>query len=185
MSSDNKSLTSISEVFRDYGGFIKFIKSKYLWAAALLLVPTYSSWSKPGWWDVVLTVTPSLLGFTIGGFALILAFGDEKFRSLVARAGKDEGVGVLEELIATFLIFIVVQSVGLIAAICCKGLWESSIVIWYPPIWLGAIAWAGSYLIFLYGLMMTIAAARWIHMLGKTYATYVAYKPQDKNDKSQ
>ena len=177
MDTSTSPLSKVSEVIHDYGGWGNFVKSKYLWAALLLLVPTSSLWTRPQWWDVVLDVTPSMLGFTIGGFALILAFGDEKFRALVARAGQESGASVLEELIATFLIFISVQALGLIAAITSKGLWASDVILWNPPAWVGMLVWGGSYFLFLYGITLAVAAARWIHMLGKTYSIYIKSRP--------
>jgi len=111
----------------------------------------------------------------LGGFALITAIGDEKFRAAVAKA-KDEGdaASVHQELSATFLFFITIQTSSLLGALICKGLWSGTIPELYsvfkPVISvLGGILWFFSYLLFLYGIVLVLAAAKWIYMLSVAY----------------
>ncbi len=40
----------------------------------------YPSWSHKGWWNDILSLMPNLLGFSLGGFAMWIAIGDEAFK---------------------------------------------------------------------------------------------------------
>lgn len=174
MASDPKDLMKLSRILAAYGGPGAILRSFYFWGAIVLLVPTWSQWSNPKWWDTVFSVTPSLLGFTLGGFALMLALGDERFRDLIARAGdKKSGASVMEQLSATFLIFILIQASGLILAVVCKGLWESKWIIWAVPPQIGVAFWAASYFLFLYGILLSLAAAKWIYMLATAFSIHI------------
>ena len=168
----------LSRIIKRYGGWRAVLSSWFFRIALLLLLPTYSLWSKPNWWDTVMAVIPNLLGFTIGAFALTLAFGDERFKNLLANSADDESGSTIHEMSATFFIFIAVQSIALLSAIACKGMWEfgSSIV---PENFFGVIQifgnviWCISYLFFIYGIVLALAAAKWIHMLAIVYAQHL------------
>lgn len=168
---------SVTRIIQRYGGWRKLIGSKYFLTALLLLIPTHSLWSKAGWWDTIFSIVPNLLGFTIGAFSLTIAFGDEKFKELLAKSADEEDSSPLQEMSATFLIFIAVQTLALIAAIVCKGMWETGIgLIPESALWMvgpvGVCIWGLSYLLFLYGILLALAAARWIHMLAVVYTAH-------------
>jgi phage FluMu protein Com len=67
-----------------YGGWQAMKRSPYLHAAIVLLVLTTPFWVCRAWWEQVISVIPSLLGFTLGGFAMFLGFGNKKFLALLA-----------------------------------------------------------------------------------------------------
>jgi hypothetical protein len=87
------------------------------------------------WWDTPVAVLPSLIGFTLGGYAILLAFGDEEFKSVFAGAttkNKDSPYVIVS---ATFMHFIVVQVIALLIALAaepisvsleCKGVLAGS-----------------------------------------------------------
>ena len=163
----------IGAIFRNYGGWEKVRKSIYARLALALTVATWGTWTKDGWWEIVLNVTPDLLGFTLSAFALLLAFGDDRFREFLAKAG-GSGPNLLNELAATFLIFVMVQTTGLLAAIVCRGMWDSGGILLSPSIakviMYGApILWGASFFIFVYGALLTVACARWIYALAIVY----------------
>lgn len=170
---------SVSRIIQRYGGWKKLFISKYFLTACLLLIPTHSLWSKAGWWDTIFSIVPNLLGFTIGAFSLTIAFGDEKFKELLAKTVDDEDSSPLQEMSATFLIFIAVQTLALIAAIACKGMWETGMEFvpekFFHLVGLaGVLIWGVSYFLFLYGILLALAAARWIHMLAVVYTAHAA-----------
>lgn len=165
---------TMKAILRNYGGWSKLWRSSYFRLAFGVTAATWGTWTKENWWEIVINVSPDLLGFTLSAFALLLAFGDEKFRELIA-ANDAEGPGLLEELSSTFLIFIVVQTTGLIAAFVCRGMWDSGALLLSSQVVkflkLGApILWGLCFFVFCYGTLLTVACARWIYLLAIVYS---------------
>ncbi len=170
-------LSMFRRYFKAYGGWGGFIRSPYLHLSMLLTLITAHVWTRPGWWDHTLSVSPSLLGFSLGGYAIWLAWGDEKFRSIVSgkritqrsdgiwEAGLDDSpyIGVS----ATFVHYIVVQTAGLVCAIVASSLdfVPSDTFVVFRLIdrdTLAVLALVGSglgYWLFLYSLTTALAAA--------------------------
>jgi len=173
-----KQYKGVASIFKTYwaayGGLGALLCSPYLHAALLLLALTTPTWSTPQWWDQSLTVLPNLLGFTLGGFAIFIGFGDEKFRALLA---EDDGepVNAYVALCSTFVHFILVQLAALVAAVLAKAWW------FYAP-WMGifehalpvltAIGWAVGYGLFLYALTSVLAATMHIFRIASMYAEF-------------
>ncbi|WP_370682237.1 hypothetical protein [Comamonas sp. GB3 AK4-5] len=153
-----------------YGGFSALIKSPYLHLALILLVFTYKIWSNANWWDISISVLPNLLGFTLGGFAVFLAFGDDKFREMLIDNSDDDdddedsnssGSSLYVELCSTFVHFIVIQIFAFFFALISKSLnftysWDASII---PIInFMTLFFWGLGFLIFLYSMTSILAA---------------------------
>lgn len=158
-----------SKYWQAYGGIWDLIRSPYLHLAILLTMLTYGVWSQPKWWELVISVIPSLLGFTLGGFAIFLSFGDEKFKALLAEKNEGASRGQFSQyviLCVTFVHFILVQVLAFVYAIIAKATW-----FYYPwpslikdilP-YLNLIAGAIGFCFFLYAITALIAAT--MHML--------------------
>lgn len=167
-----------------YGGLRKLLGSPYLHVALLLLVPTVQIWSGAGyvngqtssyWWEQGISVLPNLLGFTLGGFAIFIGFGDEKFRSLLAEPSGDSAVNDYVALCATFVHFILIQASALLSAIVAKGLWFYSPLLdpvrdWLPL--LNGVAGAFGYGLFLYALTSVLAATMHLFRIARMYADF-------------
>lgn len=154
-------LEIIGRYWRIYGGWKSFLKSPYLHISFLLLAATYPFWTREDWWDQAISILPNLLGFTLGGFALLLGFGDEKFRSLLASKREDEPSSVYASLCATFVHFIFMQMLALIFAIVTKALQFDARI---PPCIEGffssamLVAYGMGYGLFIYSLLCLLAA---------------------------
>lgn len=153
--------------WRAYGGAKALVSSPYFHVALLLTAITWGYWSKPLWWDQVIGVLPNLLGFTLGGFAVFLGFGDEKFRALLAGADEDEPdkPSLYVSLCATFVHFIIIQILALLYAILSKSWWF--FYEWPAPIralipCLNMLGGAIGYSLFLYSVTSILAAT--MHM---------------------
>jgi large-conductance mechanosensitive channel len=126
------------------------------------------------------------LGFTLGGFALLLGFGDERFRSLLADKEKDEKSSIYTSLCATFVHFIVLQLLALIFAIITNAL---QFQVNIPSYLLGffhmltAISYAFGYGLFIYSLLSLLAATLAIFRAATWYETY-QQKQKDANDEN-
>ncbi len=166
--------TIIRRYWQAYGGTRALIRSPYLHAALVLLVATYKFWSGPLWWDQVIGVVPNLLGFTLGGFAMFLGFGDEKFRALLAEPDDDDpdAPSLYVTLCSTFVHFVTVQLFALVAAVVAKSWWF--VVEWPSSIagvlpWLNLVGGGLGYGLFLYALTSVIAATLHIFRIATWY----------------
>lgn len=172
-----------------YGGFTALIKSPYLHIACVLLALTFKTWTSVNWWDISISVLPNLLGFTLGGFAVFLAFGDDNFRAMLIDSSDDEedeedanssGSSLYVELCSTFVHFIVVQIVAFFAALVSKSLnFEFS---WNPYLrpyidCMTQIFWGLGFLIFLYAMTSILAAT--MHLF-RTATWYEMHQRADK-----
>lgn len=172
--------------WRAYGGLQALIQSFYLLVAVALLALTFNTWRAPAlvgpnewsaWWDQSISVLPNLLGFTLGGFAIFIGFGDEKFRQLLSE--QEAGSRLFEndyvQLCATFVHFIVVQVLALLAAILGKAWWFYAA--WMDPYrevlpWLNAVGGALGYGLFLYALTSVLAATMHVFRIATLYAAF-------------
>lgn len=162
-------------------------RSFYLHIAIVLLLMTVHTWLAPvcdkegvctGWWEQSLSVLPNLLGFTLGGFAIFMSFGDDRFRSLLAMPSKDPGKPtVYVEVCSAFVHFIVVQVLALIFAVLAKS-WVFYAA-WMNPVreflpYLNAIGGFFGYGLFLYAITSVLAATMQVFRISNAYSKHQA-----------
>ncbi|ABR91844.1 Uncharacterized conserved protein [Janthinobacterium sp. Marseille] len=163
----------VREIFKrywdNYGGMKALLSSFYLHISLVLTAITFPIWSKEDWWEQVLGILPNLLGFTIGGFTLFLGIGSEKFRAKLAQKQED-GSSILIQISASYVHFIVVQTIAIFSAIVAQATYSPTpvcIIDWLhanhiDPVvffsYLRIAGWGLSYLMFLYALMLILAA---------------------------
>jgi hypothetical protein len=105
-----------------YGGSKALLRSPYFHVSIVLLAITCRFWLVEKWWDQSLAVLPNLLGFSLAGFAMFLGVGDEKFRALLASKDEDENASPYLVLCSSFVHFILIQCLALLAAVIAKSL---------------------------------------------------------------
>lgn len=110
-----------SRYWAAYGGWKALLSSKYLWTAWLCTILTAPIWVRDGWWEGPLAVLPNLLGFTLGGYALLVSFGDEQFKAFLIDVDDVDGTTAFMSVSATFLHFILVQASALLVAVLAKS----------------------------------------------------------------
>lgn len=178
----------LSSYWRAYGGWRALWRSPYWHAAILMTVLSFPMWrTGSAWWDLVIGVMPNLLGFTLGGFAIFIGFGNEKFRTiLIEETEKDvrEGrVSIYEELCATFVHFIVVQILALAFALLQKA-WSMEVIAnatWQGMLpTLNLVGGFAGYLLFLYAVCLTLAACMHVFRFAKDYSTVVNFEVRRK-----
>lgn len=159
-----------------YGGWEAVLYSRYLHVALLLTPFCWGAWSKPLWWDTVIGVLPNLLGFTLGGFAIFVGFGDERFKASLAAPEKDpHQPTVYRELCATFVHFIFVQVIALLLALVSKGMWfkaplPDQILASLPL--MNAVWGAVCYATFLYAITSVIAIGLHVFRIATMYEVH-------------
>ncbi|NAZ69523.1 hypothetical protein [Vibrio toranzoniae] len=168
------STSPLKEYWLAYGGWKALFSSKYFLGAIALNLLLFNSWYsiESKWWETVLAITPNFLGFTLGGFAMWVAIGDEKFKGLIAGIDEDEDeISPYMEVNATFTHFLILQIIALILAIIAKNF--DSVVISEPAMAVTARIYAFSaHLMFVYALLTTLAAVLAILKVAKWYDEY-------------
>lgn len=134
-----------------YGGWTAFVTSPYLHISIVITViacPTYVCPKEPFWYSLPLSVLPNLLGFTLGGYAILLAFGDDKFKSAIASKEPDGEPTYYMTMNGAFIHFILLQAITIIVA-ALGSIWV---------IKTGPLAWVG-FCLFVYSVLSAVAAA--------------------------
>lgn len=164
--------------WRAYGGFAALTRSFYLHAALVITLICFNAWMTTGWWDQVTSILPNVLGFTLGGFAIFISFGDEKFRKLLAEPDEHDADAptAYVQLCSTFVHFILVQIIALLCAIVAKALyfsWEKAPDLFTAALpWLNGAAGFAGYAFFIYSLTSALAATMHVFRIASMYETF-------------
>lgn len=161
-----------------YGGFAALARSFYLHAALVITTICANAWLTSGWWDQVTSILPNVLGFTLGGFAIFISFGDEKFRQLLAEPddGDEDAPTAYVKLCSTFVHFILIQILALLFAIVAKAMyfpWSNapeSFKIALP--WLNGVTGFIGYALFIYSLTSALAATMHVFRIASMYEAF-------------
>jgi hypothetical protein len=165
-----------SHYWKTYGGFNALFKSGYMWSAIILTLLLFPNWLKEPWWNDALSIVPGLLGFSLGGFAMWVAIGDEKFKSLIAGSDKLDEPSAFMEVNSTFAHFILLQIVSIIYSTLCKAYLLShevysylfSYIGIYLNLW-GYFVYFIGYFLFIYCLTTAIATVFALYRISKWY----------------
>ncbi|TXM68880.1 hypothetical protein FV222_19165 [Methylobacterium sp. WL103] len=118
-------LKPIKLYWEAYGGWSEFLKSIYLWLAFAFTVVTYPVWIKLDndgnrvWASMPTSILPNLLGFSMGGMAIMLAFAGSKIFTYLSEEGKKQSYFV--KIVASFYHFILVQTLAIFMGIFCQA----------------------------------------------------------------
>ncbi|NJB68769.1 hypothetical protein GGQ74_002442 [Desulfobaculum xiamenense] len=125
-------LRSLGIYWEAYGGFRELWKSPYLLLAMLTAIPATYLQLKPSPWDwaaEVINILPDILGFSLGGYAMLVGFGDKDFLAAMRGRNEDGTPSVYMEVNGAFVHFIVVQATALIFATVSTALGLSHFII--------------------------------------------------------
>jgi len=168
---------TIASYWQWYGGWTTFFTSPYLHCALLLSFFSFPVWLPKRescvWYEMPIAVLPNLLGFTLGGYAILLAFGNEKFLSAIAGSRNDGKQSPYLTINGSFVHFIVVQVIALIVALLSKSL----------SIDKGTVAFFGL-AIFYYAILTSLMATFAILNVSKWFDRYVEIENDKKNSNS-
>ena len=106
-----------------YGGARALATSPYIYLSIFLTAGLYRFWLKENqgeriWAQTSIDIIPSMLGFSMGGMAIMLAFSNTKIFLTVSEEGKPHSYFM--KIIANFFHFIIIQSFSLILALFSK-----------------------------------------------------------------
>jgi len=187
----------IKRYWRYYGGWPSFFLSPYLLIALLINIIMYSIWTKVGWWDTVIAILPNILGFSLGGYAIWLAVGDEKFKIMLSNSRKeDNSDSVFMKVNASFVHFIFFQIFALCIALIAKSepLTNLPLLVksWFTTNFLKMIiiekyltytAWFFGHFVFLYALLSALAATLAVFRVASWYDHYQKLQNQTNQNR--
>lgn len=181
-----------------YGGWRAVLRSFYFHIALAITIACWTLWKDGGWWDHSLNLLPSLLGFSLGAFAILLAFGNENFQRIMAIRPKDNKAAY-ESVATGFTHFIIVQFSGIALAFLAKA-WYVEAPHWFWMIiesnkWIfeaysmaRLLFWGLGFLLLSYSVTCGVAATMRMLRLTRLLVnieTNNHKKPPENNDVSQ
>lgn len=157
--------------WRAYGGKRAVLSSRYFWSALALTLLCYPFWNQQGWWETPVSILPDLLGFTLGGMAILIGICEARVAKALSWREPGQSESDLAVIVSTFAHFVIVQGFALVAALLCKSLYvplstlpfvggyfvEHSEVANTWATASQAIGWGGSYLLFMYSILLIFA----------------------------
>ena len=113
-----KTINIIKMYWSAYGGFRAFWASYYFLIPLIITIFCSSHWLNNKLWIAdPLTILPSLLGFTLAGYAMWLSVGNEKLKILLSSKfdkEKKNGYSLFMQINASFIHFVIFQLITLI-----------------------------------------------------------------------
>jgi hypothetical protein len=118
-----QNLKAHSEAFGSIWG--NFGSPYFHGALALTLLCYRRWWVGAPWWDDPKSILPNLFGFTLGAYALLVAFSDEEFRAIIIGAPKVTGEAKPRpspflSISAAFAHYLFVQAAALLWAVAAQ-----------------------------------------------------------------
>lgn len=107
-----------------HGGTRSFVRSPFLLLSCVFTFFCFPLWlfeefRREQLGDVIFQVVPSMLGFSLGGMAILLAFSSPSFVRQIRQGGKPDSLFM--KTIASFFFFIMIQTATLLIALLMKG----------------------------------------------------------------
>ena len=163
-----------SRYWQNYGGIGALFCSPYLHISLLITLLSYNFWSNAGkaWWTHNLSILPNILGFTLGGFALFLGIGSDKFREILISMPSDNAcTNPYSSAVAAFVHFAVVQLLAILV-----GVIGNAIVPRLSNALTIKIFGFVGYGLFVYSLTLALSVCLSIFSMANLYAQYQKIK---------
>ena len=169
-------------VWRNTRGVRGICYGPEFWLAAVAWLLASPYWLMHPWWDQVINVLPTILGFTVSGFAIFLGFGSDEFKRFLVRGDKLDDNAYIS-VGAAFIVFVTVQLIAMLFALVVKGYQFQTPEFLMPyRAWIeigNYVAGGFGYFLFLYSLVLALRASLRIFRLSRWYSRYlVATDPE-------
>lgn len=179
---------TIQRYWKNYGGIKAILTSPYFHISIILTILTLPFWWIEKWWDNSLSIIPNILGFTLGGFAIFLGYGNDKFRSLMA-CEDEKGYSPYMEVVSSFLHFVIIQICSIIISLIAKSLDMIPNLIKIINkdcicyIIISKLTAALGYTVFLYSILLAFATSFALYRLASIYSQFetMEHKNQSNN----
>lgn len=158
----NSVAPTLAAYWRAYGGVAALCRSPFFLLAMVLTAVLYPIWIEPDWWELPMGMLPDLLGFSLGAFAFIVGFGNERF--LNRMAGREPGEAQQSPYMvvtSAMLHFILCQVLALFLGLAASAAYLLPAPDWFAQLnqYLRPAFWGGAFFIFVYALTLVAASA--------------------------
>ncbi|HBP1943291.1 TPA: hypothetical protein L5W14_001307 [Pseudomonas aeruginosa] len=160
-----------------YGGVRALLSSPYFHVSCLVTLMAFGFWSKPGWWELAITIAPTFLGFSLAGLAVFFSMNDEKFKRLIVYKDAEDPSSPFLDIVVAFIHFVVWQAFAFLVAMVTKSLffrWDAA------PEWFlsllpvgNLVVWGVGFLILTYATLLLLAATFAIFRAARWYEQHV------------
>lgn len=152
---------NLKSYYQSFGGIKEYIRAPYIHLSIVIGVLTYSEEGQNFWYSLPITILPSVLGLTIAGFAVVVTFGDEQFKTFLLKHvnGNKPAYSIIN---STFIHFIIIQ----VLAICYAAICYLNNII------SGYLAIIG-YIIFILAIIYSLAVAFAITKMSTIHFDYI------------
>lgn len=181
-----------------YGGFAGILKSPYMHVSLVITIFSSGNWLETDWFDTPISVLPNIIGFSLGGYAIWLALGDDKFRKSISGSTNNGKESPFIQVNASFVHFIFLQITALLTALLIKSepLTHSPIIIqrffleicpqlYEFSLYLKVVGAFFGYFLFIYAILSALAATFAIFRIAGWLETYHVRQKQKEKEKDQ
>ncbi|WP_257294581.1 hypothetical protein [Endozoicomonas sp. YOMI1] len=190
--------TLLSSYWGIYGGFRAVLLSPFFHLSLLITCFMGPLWLKARWIDLATDVIPNMLGFALGGYAILVVFGDERFIQIISGSPSSKKASPFMGINAAFLHFILIQLLALMAALVISNNpvslipveWKICVYKQLPelksalPYIKNSVHFIGS-LLYVYAITLGLAAALAIFRVSRWFDTYQQKKKQASSSQNQ
>jgi hypothetical protein len=169
-----ESLEPFRIYWKNYGGWRALAKSPYLWAAVFLTAVCFPFWSVNDPFEgrksaqMAIDVVPSLMAFSLGGMAILLAFSSGRFIDAIREDGNPQSLFM--EIVANFFHFLLLQTLALATAFATNAFVEQT--------WLAG----ASFFLLAYSLMAALAASAMLLNASRIFNKVGGRKKDEEDD---
>ncbi len=165
---------NIARYFSDYGGWRVMLSSPFFLISLFISLASYKNWIEPKWVDQSLSLIPSLLGFSLGTYAILFSLLNNRLKNALRALKNPKGTPFLNEINATFLHFIFIQNVCLAWAFLFDGTWLIDafnlvkhnnidlLYVFYPMKYIGSFM---GHLLLVYSFSLVLASALTVYRI--------------------
>lgn len=181
-------LCPLADYWVMYGGMKAMVSSPYFGVSLALTAMTVATWFGSDWWTIPAAILPNIIGFTIGGYAILVSFGDEDFKQRIAgKWAGDDGHSPYMIVNASLVHAILVQIAALVASVVFKSI---AFLSYYElkSFWLavpGTIIGGFSFFLFIYSLVLLMPLALNIFEVANWYDAHQTTKRRNAMAKEQ
>ncbi|WP_312795567.1 hypothetical protein [Tianweitania sp.] len=164
----------LRKYFKAYGGWGAVFGSPLFIVAVLVTGLNFPNWSDRSWVALAQSIIPSLLGFSLGTYAILFSIISARLKGALRTTKAGHGYAYLEVINATFFHFIFVQVIALLWSLLATGdgIYQLSYFIGQQFSWnvgvfrtLRLIGLGAGYLLLVYSLVLVISASLVIYRL--------------------
>lgn len=108
-----------------FGGFWSLLRSTYFWLATVITLISKPLWVNqtdgvPKWVELATGIIPNLLGFALGGMAIMLSFSSGRFLEAIRQKGKEDSYFM--KMIASFFHFSIILTASLLVSLLSRSI---------------------------------------------------------------